>query len=374
MALHASDRRALPYLERRVQAIHDGGDAEFLVVRAALRIGHRVPVKRGGDQLLRIGVREQVARQLFHREPVEWHILVERLDDPVAVSPDGAGKVFFVSVRVGVAGQVEPVARPAFAESGRGEQPVDRGFVRSVGRIRAECVGVFRGGRQPRQIKACAPQQHPAIRLRGRAQVFPIQPGQHEAVDVVFWPCGVGHGRHVRRGRGHVRPVRLPFGAAVDPAFQQVYFPAPERRRFGGHAFVGIGVRNAPDEFAFAGLPRNDCIFPRFGGLQRVVAEQEAQLALPPNAAVARYAMFVENRTDILIEIDVVVSRSSCPQHNGARRQDNGDREGSAARREGEHLLCRGRDDALQGMQMQRITTRFLPWRPERAPAPDIFP
>ena len=38
-----------------------------------------------------VGVGQQVAGELLEREPVERHVGVERVDDVVAVRPDGRG-------------------------------------------------------------------------------------------------------------------------------------------------------------------------------------------------------------------------------------------------------------------------------------------
>ena len=74
------------------------------------------PVKTGGDQAVIVHVRQLVAGDLLHHEPVVRLVLVERADDVVAVFPD---KRFFivalVAVGLGEAHDVEPVAAPAFA-------------------------------------------------------------------------------------------------------------------------------------------------------------------------------------------------------------------------------------------------------------------
>ena len=75
------------------------------------------------------GVRKHVARDLLDREPVEGHVRVEGVDHPVAVGPDRAAVVLLVAVGVGVAREVEPVARPALAVVRRGEQAIDEPFV-----------------------------------------------------------------------------------------------------------------------------------------------------------------------------------------------------------------------------------------------------
>lgn len=79
----------------------------------------------GGDEPLiadsRVGVivGEEVARELFAEELVDWLVGVEGVDDVVAVTPGVAvGDVFVESVGIGVADHVEPVSSPAFAVVG----------------------------------------------------------------------------------------------------------------------------------------------------------------------------------------------------------------------------------------------------------------
>ena len=98
VALHAAHRRALEDLPRGPDAVDDLGQAVLLVVRAALLVGHRVAIEGGGYQLLGGRIRQQVPGQLFDREPVERHVGIERLDKPVAVTPDGTCPVGLVTL------------------------------------------------------------------------------------------------------------------------------------------------------------------------------------------------------------------------------------------------------------------------------------
>ena len=69
-----------------------------------------------------------VGRDLEPQELVVRQILVERIHHPVAVGVGVRVATFLledIAFRVGVARDVEPVAGPAFAEGGRGEQAVD---------------------------------------------------------------------------------------------------------------------------------------------------------------------------------------------------------------------------------------------------------
>ena len=69
---------------------------------------------------------EEVTGELFGQKVVEWLVGVEGSDYPVAVAPSvGHDLIFVLSVGVGVAGDIEPPAAPAFTVAGRSEEAVD---------------------------------------------------------------------------------------------------------------------------------------------------------------------------------------------------------------------------------------------------------
>ena len=79
---------------------------------------------------LLVALGQQVAGELLDRELVERHVVVQGFDDPIAIGPHLALAVDRVAVAVGIAGLVEPVAAPAFAVVGGGEELFD---VRCIG-------------------------------------------------------------------------------------------------------------------------------------------------------------------------------------------------------------------------------------------------
>src|SRR5207249_199321 len=115
VALAATDRQAEPYGAGGVDAVNHRLDAELLDVDAAFLIDERVAVEARGDLLVERRVRQQIAGELLDCELVERQILVEGVDHPVAVLPNGAWPVDGEAVGVGVAGKVEPMASHPFA-------------------------------------------------------------------------------------------------------------------------------------------------------------------------------------------------------------------------------------------------------------------
>ena len=90
-------------------------------------------VEGGGGERLGIAGPKFVAGDLLADEAVVGLVFIEGLDDVIAIAPRVWAKgVVLEAIALGVAREVEPVARPAFAVVRRGEQPVDEPFV-SVG-------------------------------------------------------------------------------------------------------------------------------------------------------------------------------------------------------------------------------------------------
>jgi hypothetical protein len=74
VALGAPHRQPHPDLDGDVGPVLDGRDAELLVVRPALGVRHRVPVERGGDQLVlrRVGFAGSGSRSPAICSTVNW--------------------------------------------------------------------------------------------------------------------------------------------------------------------------------------------------------------------------------------------------------------------------------------------------------------
>ena len=91
---------------------------------AAFAGAHVAADVTGADLLLEGCVREEVSGQLLDGEPVEWFVRVKGVDDPLAIRPNVALRVDVITVRIGVAGGVEPELGLVFAITRRIEKPV----------------------------------------------------------------------------------------------------------------------------------------------------------------------------------------------------------------------------------------------------------
>ena len=96
----------------------------------------------------RVFGKQRVSGDLFLHEAAVRLVAVEGADNVVAVRPGvGAGLVLVVTVSVAVVDDVQPVACPAFAVAGEGEQSLDQLFVGQRVGVADELADVIRGRR-----------------------------------------------------------------------------------------------------------------------------------------------------------------------------------------------------------------------------------
>ena len=192
VALGASDGEPKPDRPHGIHAVDDLLDTPFFGIRAPFGIRGRVAMEAGGYVLLRGAAREQVARHLLDREPIEGHVRVERIDYPVAITPGVRPQgVTAKPVAIGVAGKVEPVASPLLAVVGRIEQPVEQVAVSAGACIAQEGIDFGGRGREADQIEMDAADQRgfPGF---GRGSDTPLlQSCQNEVVDRIADPGGI---------------------------------------------------------------------------------------------------------------------------------------------------------------------------------------
>ena len=141
-----------------------------------------------GDPLIGSRGVEQVPSELLDGELVEGHVGIEGSHDPVAISPNGSGRVVGIPCGVCVAGQIQPAAAPMFAVGRCGQEPIDKPFVgQRIGVVEeriefVECRG------QPRKIERKASKQGGAIGLSRGYEPFLKQVSKKMTVDGVGCP------------------------------------------------------------------------------------------------------------------------------------------------------------------------------------------
>ena len=105
MALGAFHCQAEPGCGDGIRAVEGLLEARLLVPCAALSVAQGVPMEAGGGELIGGRVLEQVRGQLERGELVERHVVVQRVNDPIAPAPSvWAVQVLRVAVRIRVPG------------------------------------------------------------------------------------------------------------------------------------------------------------------------------------------------------------------------------------------------------------------------------
>ena len=186
-----------------------------LVIDRLLAVGRFVvpeaeAIVTGGDDAVGIVGVHLVAGELLSDELVVRLVVVEALDDEIAETPDvRLGAVAFIAIGFAIADDVEPVPAPLFAVMRRGEQLVDKFFVRVRGHVPNEDIHLLRRRRQAGEVEVQPAGQGEFVGGFRRSEVFRLQFGQDERVNRVGDPGGVLDRRKRRPDDRLVCPVIL---------------------------------------------------------------------------------------------------------------------------------------------------------------------
>ena len=297
VAARAADGESEPDGPRCLRAIHHGLDAELLLICAALGVGQCLPVKRGGDDLLRFGIRQKIAGNLLNAELVKGHVVIHRADHPVAVAPGiGPGPVFFITIRVGIARCIQPVTAPALAIVRIRQHAIDHGFISARGVILHKRIHGLRRGRQTKQVVVNALDECVAVGFGRWLDAFFRKLRTHQAVDGM---CRF----HVRQrwlNDGFVGPVKIKFGTVFDPGFQEFDFGGLERLfGLGRHPVIEITGGHTLDQLARGDVARDDPLGTAFQFLERAVARRQNKPAFRIIGPVAFQAVLGKQRLNV---------------------------------------------------------------------------
>jgi len=229
----------------------------------AFFVDHAVAHEAAGDEIILGAVREEVTGELFGEKLIVGQVAVEGIDDPIAIDPLVARFVFFETVGVGVAGNVEPVAAPFLAVGGTGQQVVDErvdGGGRIAGVGGEEGANLGGGWWQADDVQENPAHERPGARGGERGEIVCREAVVDPRIDGMLIREGEG------RFLGHLpRPVLVVGGALFDPLAKEfgvfvgeVFFCVGRR-----HAFVAIPSRDAVDDFAFVGIAGNNRVLPK---------------------------------------------------------------------------------------------------------------
>ena len=88
VALGALNRKPKNTLADAIHSVEQSFHPELLGVHAAFLVQHRIAEKSGRDEIVLPRIWQLIAGDLFDDEPVVGQVLVERVDNPVAIRPD----------------------------------------------------------------------------------------------------------------------------------------------------------------------------------------------------------------------------------------------------------------------------------------------
>src|SRR5687768_1530758 len=80
-----------------IYTIKNSSGPELSIVGSPFVIGHRVPVKCGGYKFFISGTRQHITCQLVDQKLIIRKVLIERIDQPVAITPDNPFIISFIS-------------------------------------------------------------------------------------------------------------------------------------------------------------------------------------------------------------------------------------------------------------------------------------
>ena len=323
VALRATDGLREPDGADGADAVGEVARLVVLRLRAALLGGEQQAVESGGHARLQRGVGQEVAGKLLNGEPVETLVLVERLDDVVAVGEDVARRVGMVADSVRVTHHVQPADGHALAVVRRGEQALDELGVGVWRLVIHERVHLFGLGRQAEQVEVEPARERAAVGLGRGLEAKRLEARLHEMVHGVL--AGGDGGLH----RRHVSPVRLILSPLSDPALEQILLRTREllvrvRRR---HQVVGVFGEDAFDQLALVGLAGNEGLL-RDGVLAHI--EAELGLALLLVGAVAEEAVVREDGSDVAVVIHPLRASGGRGESGGREEASGGQSEKQA--------------------------------------------
>ena len=165
VADRALRREAHPRIRRRRCAIQRIEEDVFRIDRPALARRHIAPVEPTRHELRLRRIRQQIAGELLDRELIEPLVVVERLDDPIAVGPHRALVVEVKAVRVPIPRLIQPRTRHLLAVARRRQQPVDHPLIRVRCLIRNERLHFLGSRRQTGECEAHAPDHRLRVRF-----------------------------------------------------------------------------------------------------------------------------------------------------------------------------------------------------------------
>ena len=188
VALSTAGSQSHPHSHRRIDAIDGRLHAELFGVDATFSICQRVAVKAGGELHLLCCSREQVTCQLLYGKLVKRQISIDRVDEPIPPAPSmRTRQVLFVTVAVGVPGQIEPLHRPLLAKVGRPQQSINQFHIEIRRLVTDELLDLSRRRRQAGQVERHTSQKCVPIGWPIRLKSSGSESRSHKPIDWILF-------------------------------------------------------------------------------------------------------------------------------------------------------------------------------------------
>ncbi len=183
-------------LEAKSEEDVGGGVGDFGEYQVPLAAGVAVVVfvdpvseEAGGDGCSGVIGKEFVSGELFLQETVVGFVLIERLNNVIAVAPGiRAVEVGSVAVGIGVADEIQPMAGPAFAIGGAVKELVDEAFPCVRATIVEEVFDLFWSGGESGDFEGESAEECEAVCFGSGGQVLAEHGVEEKAVDLVAAP------------------------------------------------------------------------------------------------------------------------------------------------------------------------------------------
>ena len=121
MTTRTQKTHAHPNLSSGCDTINDIFSPIFLVDHTTLNGNRVVAVKPGGNFLVQISIRQEITCKLFDGKLIKRQVTVVGINHPVTPGPHAAMGVVLVTVGVGVASCIKPVASHVLPVTWRGQ-------------------------------------------------------------------------------------------------------------------------------------------------------------------------------------------------------------------------------------------------------------
>ena len=109
MTTRAGEGEAEKHRPKCLHAIGHIFHDPFIRDRAAFRIDAVIAVEAGGHLCKKVSLRQEITCHLLGNKPIKGHVVIKRLDQPIAPDPHIAQPIVLVAISVGITRGLHPI-------------------------------------------------------------------------------------------------------------------------------------------------------------------------------------------------------------------------------------------------------------------------